>query len=104
MVLSFTVANTGKRAGQAVAQVYAAPAAGLAKAAGWEAPRRLAGWDKVALQPGESKSVSVTVDPRMLAVWDAKSRDWQRAPGTYEFHLGGASDAITSRTTLALPK
>ncbi|GGY60512.1 glycosyl hydrolase [Pseudoduganella albidiflava] len=104
VVVSFTVANTGQRAGQAVPQVYVGPAAGTVKAAGWEAPRRLAGWDKVALQPGESKSVSVTVDPRILAVWEAKTRDWQRRPGTYEFHLGGASDAITARTTLALPK
>jgi hypothetical protein len=46
----------------------------------------------------------VTVDPRILAVWDPKTRDWQRTAGTYEFTLGGASDAITSRTTLALPK
>ncbi|HEX8602658.1 MAG TPA: glycoside hydrolase family 3 C-terminal domain-containing protein [Pseudoduganella sp.] len=104
VVLSFTVANTGKRAGQAVPQVYAGPAAGTAKTAGWESPRRLAGWDKVALQPGESRAVSVTVDPRTLSVWDAKTRSWQRTAGDIEFTLGGASDAITSRTTLALPK
>ncbi len=104
VVLSFTVANTGKRAGQAVAQVYAGPAAGGSNAAGWESPRRLAGWDKMALQPGESRAVSVTVDPRILSVWDPKTRKWQRTAGNVEFTLGGASDAIAARTTLALPK
>ncbi|QGZ38606.1 beta-glucosidase [Pseudoduganella flava] len=98
VTVSFTVANTGKRPGQAVSQVYVSP-----KAGGWEAPRRLAGWDKVALQPGERKTVSVTVDPRVLSIWDPQTRGWRRTAGDYEFTLGGASDAITARTTLALP-
>jgi beta-glucosidase len=99
VVVEFTVSNTGKRAGAAVPQVYVGP-----KAGGWEAPRRLAGWDKVTLQPGERKAVTLTVDPRLLAMYDVGTHSWQRAPGDYVFSLGGASDAIAAKTTLALPK
>ena len=58
MQVSFTVRNTGQRAGEEIAEVYAALPADAR-----EPPRRLIGWQKVALQPGESKTVSVHVEP-----------------------------------------
>ena len=61
MHVRFKVTNTGNVAGKDVPQVYVAPLA-----AKWEAPKRLAGWDKVALQPGESKDVDVVIEPRIL--------------------------------------
>lgn len=97
VVVEFTVTNTGKRAGQAVPQVYAGT-----RAAGWEAPRRLAGWDKVLLQPGERKAVSLTVDGRILSVYDTAARGWVQSVGDVEFTLGGASDSTVARTVLAL--
>lgn len=96
--VSFTIRNVGSRAGAAVAQVYAGPTAG-----GWEAPRRLTGWKKVELAPGASKRVSLEVDPRLLAVFDARAQRWTRAPGAYRLWLGGASDALPVSITLRLP-
>ncbi|AVR97519.1 beta-glucosidase family protein [Pseudoduganella armeniaca] len=87
--VDFAVKNTGTRPGYAVPQVYAA----AFKAAGWEAPRRLAGWDKLLLQPGERKQVSVTVPARMLAVYVPKAGAWKVAPGQYTFTLATAADA-----------
>ena len=55
--VTFTVKNTGNRAGAEIAQVYAA----LPASAG-EPPKRLVGWSKVKLNPGESKDVTVDVD------------------------------------------
>jgi beta-glucosidase len=56
--VSFTVRNTGKRAGKEVAQVYLSLPTSAA-----EPPKRLIGWEKVELQPGESKTVTLKIDP-----------------------------------------
>jgi len=86
LVISFEVRNVGRRAGAAVPQVYVGPLAG-----GWEAPKRLAGWSKVSLVPGASTTVSITVDPRLLATFDESREAWRRAPGTYKVWLGDSS-------------
>jgi beta-glucosidase len=83
---SFTVKNVGQRAGKEVAQVYVSPLQ-----AKWEAPKRLAGFQKVALQPGGETRSSVTVDPRLLAMFDSRSRTWKVAKGAYKLIL--AADA-----------
>ncbi|MXP24443.1 glycosyl hydrolase [Altererythrobacter indicus] len=93
---SFTVSNIGKRAGKDVAQIYVA-------GEGWEAPRRLAGFAKLDLAPGESSSATVRVDPRLLAVFDAKTNSWVRAAGTYQVMLGSSADAMTERVNVKLP-
>lgn len=97
LTVSFKVANTGKRAGKDVPQVYVSP-----KAGGWEAPRRLAGFEKVTLAPGESRTVTLTVDPRLLATWDDKAHGWSVAAGDYEVQLGASSAAISARATAAV--
>ena len=75
--VSFTVRNSGKRAGTEIAQVYAS----LPDAAG-EPPKRLIGWARVELAPGESKQVSVPVDHDRVIVYDEASdtsgRAWAR--------------------------
>jgi beta-glucosidase len=83
---SFSVKNVGKLAGKEVAQVYVAPLK-----ARWEAPKRLAGFQKVDLQPGASARASVTVDPRLLAVYHSASKTWKVAKGDYKVIL--AADA-----------
>ena len=98
LLVSFTVRNLGPTAGAAVAQVYAGPVHG-----GWEAPRRLAGWSKVELAAGASRHVSIEIDPRLLAVFDAGSQRWKRAAGTYELWLGGSSDELPVSIQLRLP-
>ena len=94
----FTLRNTGKRAGMAVGQVYASPAAG-----GWEAPKRLVAFDKVELAPGASKSVDVDVDPRLLATFDEAGHAWNVAPGGYTFMLGASSRDLRAKTSVTLP-
>jgi len=87
--VSFAVKNTGKRAGAEIAQVYAV----LPDAAG-EPFQRLVGWQKVELAPGESKTVSVTVDPQMLSIFDEQKNGWELLPGEYRI-LAGPSSAET---------
>ncbi len=84
--VTFTVKNTGNRAGAEIAQVYAA----LPADAG-EPPKRLVGWSKVELSPGESKQVTVPVPPLYLSIYDVASSSWKLLPGTYTFMAGGSS-------------
>ena len=87
--VSFTVKNTGSRAGEEIAEVYAA----LPSSAG-EPPKRLVGWDKVHLNAGESKEVSVPVKALYLSIYDEGSDSWKRAPGTYTFMVGSSSQSL----------
>ncbi|HXS22147.1 MAG TPA: glycoside hydrolase family 3 C-terminal domain-containing protein [Steroidobacteraceae bacterium] len=98
LVVSFEVRNVGSRAGAAVPQVYVGP-----KTGGWEAPKRLAGWSKVGLAPGAAVTLSVTVDPRLLATFDEPSQSWRAAAGTYEVWLGDSSGDTKLSTEVGLP-
>jgi beta-glucosidase len=88
--VSFAIRNVGKRQGKGVAQVYVAPADW--KKAGWEAPKRLGAFAKADLKPGQSKTVEVTVDPRLLATYEAAGNNWHIHAGDYRLMLGQASD------------
>jgi beta-glucosidase len=95
---SFTVRNTGQRPGMDVAQVYVSAPAGV-----FEAPKRLGGFQKVDLAPGASQSVNVTIDPRLLAMFDEAAHQWRIAPGTYRVSLGESSRDIRSTADVAVP-
>jgi beta-glucosidase len=84
--VTFSVKNTGKRAGAEIAEVYAALPAGAN-----EPPRRLVGWAKVRLEPGESKRVTVPIEPLFLSIFDVKKNGWELVPGQYQFFVGGSS-------------
>jgi beta-glucosidase len=88
----FTVKNTGPRAGAEIAQVYAR----LPKGAD-ESFKRLVGWKRVTLAPGESQEVTVAIDTRPLKTFDEANNRWNFAPGSYEVLVGASSD----RTPLA---
>ena len=98
----FKVKNTGALAGKAVPQVYVAPMPGGARgdAPKWESPKRLAGWDKVMLRPGETKDVEVRVEPRLLGTFDEASKTWRIARGRYKLLL--ARDASTADASSVL--
>jgi beta-glucosidase len=87
--VSFTVKNTGMRAGTEIAEIYAS----LPYAAG-EPPKRLIGWKRVELAPGESKHVSVPIERYRLTVYDEASDSWKLIPGTYVVRVGGSSQDL----------
>ena len=95
--VTFTVKNTGKRAGQEIAQVYAALPADSG-----EPPKRLVGWTKVQLNPGESKEVTVTVPAMYLSIYDEATSAWKLLPGNYTFMAGTSSKdlPLTANVTM----
>ena len=82
---SFEVANTGARAGAEVAQVYLVSAAG-------RPVRRLIGFSRVELKPGERRRVTVEADPRLLGRYEEAAHGWRVDGGLYRVEVGGASD------------
>jgi beta-glucosidase len=87
--VSFNVKNTGARAGAETAQVYVT----LPAAAG-EPFHRLVAWQKVALAPGETKSVTIALDPHYLSIFDADREAWELVPGAYTVYAGGSSNDL----------
>ena len=96
--VQLSLRNVGQREGSDVAQVYVSPVAG-----GWEAPKRLGGFRKVDLMPGAAQTVTVTIDPRLLATFDNASQQWRIAPGTYRILIGQSSRDIRQTATVTLP-
>jgi beta-glucosidase len=83
---TFTVTNTGRREGADVPQVYLTEAAG-------DARMRLLGFERVELKAGESRSVTVIADPRLIARFDAGAGRWRIAEGNYSVALGRSAVA-----------
>lgn len=85
-----SVRNTGKRAGKEVVQLYVARADRTPD----EPIKQLAGFAKVALKPGENRTVTLALDPRAFGFWDSATHHWVARAGRYRLLVGGASDDI----------
>jgi beta-glucosidase len=94
--VSFTVKNTGERKGTEIAEVYAF----LPEAAG-EPPKRLVGWSRVELAPGESKEVSLPVSRDRLTIYEEASDSWKLIPGKYVIRVGGSSEDLPLQATVS---
>jgi beta-glucosidase len=57
--------------------------------------RRLIGWSKVDLKPGETRHLSVTAEPRLLAHFDVDAQNWHVAAGDYLISLGDSAATPT---------
>jgi len=93
LTVAFTVANTGRRRGVAVPQIYLRhpPTAG-------EPSPVLAGFARVDLEPGHSQRVTIPISGRSVSVYDTAGASWTVVPGTYTVILGAsAADAASVR-------
>ena len=97
LALSCTVTNTGDRAGAEVAQLYVAPPEGTA----FKPVRELRDYAKLTLQPGESRQVSFTLEPRAFARYDAGASVWTVDGGAYCVEIGSSSRDIRLEGTMA---
>ncbi len=97
--VSFNVTNTGTVKGKDVPQVYVSPSSTQ-----WEAPKRLGAFDKVELVPGETKTIKLAIDPRLLGMYQTNTKTWQIAGGIYNFSVArNAGEVSANKVTLNLP-
>ena len=94
--VSVDVTNTGDKFGKEIVQLYVADKT--------EAIRRpekeLKGFEKVALNPGETKRVTFTVDKRSLAWYNTEIQDWYAASGAYELLIAASSQDVRLTKTI----
>lgn len=97
--VTLTVTNTGSRAGDEVAQLYAHK-----NVSSVETPRRsLVAFSRVHLMPGQTRTITFFVPQKQLAIWNA-DRKWDIEPGTYTLWAGDSSTAsFETRFTLTMP-
>jgi beta-glucosidase len=97
--VTVNVRNTGSVAGDAVPQIYLdAPQQQIEGVA--FAPRTLAGFDRVTLAPGESKSISIKLAPRAFQYWSVKDTKWDTPTGSRQLHVGFSSRDLTTEATI----
>lgn len=98
ITFTFTVKNTGKKAGAEVAQLYISDV----KSSLPRPTKELKGFEKIFLNPGEEKEVSITVDKAALSFFDADKHAWVAEPGDFEALIGNSSDNIKTKVKFTL--
>ncbi len=98
VTVTLTVTNRGPRAGKEVVQLYLAdPQASLPRP-----PKELKGFVKVALEPGQSQTVTFTLDERALSFYDPAQKRWVAEAGEFEALIGSSSRDIRLRGRFVL--
>jgi len=98
--ISFTVnvTNTGAKAGAETVQLYISD-----KEASVDRPvKELKAFDKVFLQPGESRDVTLSIGRDALSFYDEATHAWVAEAGTFDALIGTASDQLSSKVTFEL--
>jgi beta-glucosidase len=94
LAATFRLTNTGRRTGSEVAQVYLGPSPDVKQP---QVVRKLAGYRKVSLRPGQTKQVTVTVDQRQRSSWDATAHRWVLGGGARSVQVGSSSADLPLR-------
>ncbi len=98
VTVTFDLTNSGSRAGADVAQVYVSD-----DHASFPHPdRQLKGFERVQLAPGETRHVSVELDPRAFAHYDTTRKKWAIDPGRFTIHAGDSVDALPLQAPVEL--
>jgi len=87
---TFTITNTGKVYGGEVAQIYVHKE----KSAVTRVDKELKGFQKVFLQPGESRTISIELKKDAFQYFDEKKNAWSMEKGEYVIQVGGSSRNI----------
>jgi beta-glucosidase len=93
-----TLTNVGSRRGATVVQLFLGPdpvPAGRPK-------RQLAAFVKVTLDPGQTDTVTLTVEPQSFLHWDPAAKGWKTIPGRWIAEAGFSAGDIRARTSLVV--
>lgn len=95
LVVSVDITNTGDRFGKEVVQIYVAPEDTTDRPV-----RELKGFEKVALNAGESRKVEFMLDRRSFAYFSTEKNDWFVKSGKYQIQAGSSSRDIRESTVV----
>lgn len=94
LTVTFTVQNTGQRAGAEVAQVYVGdPSSTLPRP-----EKELKAFRRVMLQAGESRTISLNLNRRSLAYWSVEAKDWKVDTGKFIVYVGDSAENVPLQT------
>lgn len=96
--VSLTVTNTGKAKGDEVVQLYVSDLVCSVP----RPERELKGFSRVSLLTGESKVVTMILNPRDFAFWDLQSKGWKIEPGEFDIQIGASSRDIRLQSKIKL--
>ncbi len=98
LTVTVPVTNTGFRAGSEIVQLYISDL----KCSLPRPVKELKGFDKIFLAPGETRTVSFTLDRSALSFFDPVLHEWVAEPGDFEVLIGASSSDIRSRVGFKL--
>jgi len=98
VMVDFDVTNTSPLFGAEVAQLYI----GMPSSSVPQPPQQLKGFQKIALEPGQTGHVHLELDQRSFSYWDVIRRNWQIAPGLYQINIGSSSRDIRLQGQIAV--
>ena len=105
LTVTVDVTNTGSVAGKEVVQLYVSDKESTV----FRPVRELKGFEKIALRPGETKTVSFTLDKRAFAYWNVQISDWHVETGAFDIQICKSSRdvalsaEVTVESTVQLP-
>ena len=94
-----TVTNTGQREGTEIVQLYI----GDRVAKGVRPYKELRGFERITLQPGESRQISFTIDADRLSYFEPYGLAWTLEPGEVEIMVGPNAQETTMRLLTVQP-
>ena len=96
--VTFTITNTGSRAGAEIAQLYVAKV----DAAVFRPEKEMKGFAKVFLQAGECKTVTIPLDDKAFRYWNVKTDRWETEGGSYQLLVGASVQDIRLRAEVSV--
>lgn len=105
LTVSVDITNTGKVRGKEIVQLYVRDNTGACR----RPDKELKGFEKISLEPGETKTVTMTLDHRSFAWYHTDLKDWYAASGKYDILIGASSrdirlsDSVQMNTSVRLP-
>jgi beta-glucosidase len=98
--VTISITNSGSVAGEEVVQLYVNDLT-----ASVDRPiQELKGFTKVFLKAGETKKVTITLDPKAFAFFDMKSKKWKMEAGDFELRVGSSSRDIRLKEIVNIAK
>jgi beta-glucosidase len=98
--VSVDVTNIGALAGDTVGQLYIHQRSGTAS----RPARQLAGFQRIALRPGETRTLVFTLGREELSFWSPQTRHWSAEPGVFDLWAGDDSNAaLQTQLTVTEP-